>query len=64
MDIVGNDKADVEGKKAATDGSSPLRKLPATTKEGRRYRGANRLYDRSVIVKPSCQSQPVAAVEL
>jgi ribonuclease HI len=29
MDIVGNDRADKEAKKAATDGSSPLRKLPA-----------------------------------
>ena len=29
MDIVGNDRADVEAKKAATEGSSPLHKLPA-----------------------------------
>ena len=29
MDIVGNDRADTEAKKAATVGSSPLRKLPA-----------------------------------
>ena len=29
MDIIGNDKADTEAKKAATLGSSPMRKLPA-----------------------------------
>ena len=29
MDIVGNDRADAEAKKAATDGSSPLHRLPA-----------------------------------
>jgi ribonuclease HI len=29
MDIAGNVRADVEAKKAATDGSSPIRKLPA-----------------------------------
>ena len=29
MDIVGNEKADAEAKKAATTGSSPLHKLPA-----------------------------------
>ena len=29
MDIVGNDKADREAKKAVTHGSSPLHKLPA-----------------------------------
>jgi ribonuclease HI/exonuclease III len=29
MDIDGNERADEEAKKAATDGSSPLRKLPA-----------------------------------
>jgi ribonuclease HI len=29
MDIVGNEKADVEAKKAATYGFSPLHRLPA-----------------------------------
>ena len=29
MDILGNDKADEEAKKAAMQGSSPLNKLPA-----------------------------------